>query len=107
MPSIIASSTSQSPVITRSRSDADGEEPLTSNQLPAGTVVTRQPADGLGHPQTTWRTRTNEQRVTSWSESEEDESVPPSSRLRPVLIGGEDERSTENDPTLLSNLSLD
>lgn len=131
VPSIIASSTTDSPVITRSRSDADGEEPVssslvTSNQLPLDdtnrTVVARQPADGLGNPSTnhttTWRARVNhpEQRVTSWDE-DDDDRIPPSSRLRPVLIGGEDERSTshstaaaaddDGNATFFTNLSLD
>ena len=117
VPSIIAnSSPPDHPVVIRSRSDADGEEPSLSPPPPPPTTTTtitpvvlpmsetnrtgiRQPADGLGNPSTTnttsWRTtRTHEDRpLASWSsndEDDDDEQVPPSSRLRPVLIGGED-----------------
>jgi len=118
VPSIIAnSSPPDHPVITRSRSDADGEEPISSPPMASPVLhplddtnrtAIRQPADGLGNPSTanttTWRTNNNNnegRHVMSWSSDDnddEDDEVPPSSRLRPVLIGGED--------TLLTNLSL-
>ncbi len=131
VPSIIANSSSPDhPVVTRSRSDADGEEPTLAP--PATSSVTfpvddtnrtaiRQPADGLGNPSTTnpttWRTSnssTTERRVMSWSSTDEDDdeennNVPPSFRLRPVLIGGEDNtqyHQSDDDETILTNLSL-
>lgn len=133
VPSIIDhSSPLDNPVVTRSRSDADGEEPTLSPSLPPPPALTasddghrpsiRQPADGLGNPSTmnlsSWRTshRDDEHDVLSWSNSsndddddDDDDEVPPSSRQRPVLIGGEDNRqyhpSTDAD-TLITNLSL-
>jgi hypothetical protein len=127
VPSIIAnSSPTNHPIITRSRSDADGEEPTVSPPVVSPVLLSnddtnrtaiRQPADGLGNPNTTaWRTSDNnsntnqERRVLSWSDDDEDDVVPPSSRLRPVLIGGEDNtpnhHSDDNDETILTNLSL-
>jgi hypothetical protein len=131
VPSIIAnSSSSDHPVVTRSRSDADGEEPISSPPTASPVLhsfddtnrtAIRQPADGLGNPSTTnaliWRTsNTNEERrLMSWSsndeedEDDDDDVVPPSSRLRPVLIGGEDNTQyhhSDDEDTLLTNLSL-
>jgi hypothetical protein len=129
VPSIIANaspSSSDHPVVIRSRSDADGEEPASSPPvaspvLPLDDInrtAIRQPADGLGNPNTantrTWRTNNNneERRVMSWSsddDEDEDDEVPPSSRLRPVLIGGEDNTQyhhSDDEDTLLTNLSL-
>jgi hypothetical protein len=127
VPSIIANSSPvDPPVITRSRSDADGEEPTLSPVaspvfLPlddTNRTAVRQPADGLGNPSTTntttWRTSDSneERRVMSWSSDDDDDDndeVPPSSRLRPVLIGGEDNTQyhhSDDEDTLLTNLSL-
>jgi hypothetical protein len=133
VPSIIAnSSPSDHPVVTRSRSDADGGEPTLSPPLPRSPIVSpvllpiddtnrtaiRQPADGLGNPSTsnttTWRTNNNnnndqEHRGMSWSSDDDDDEVPPSSRLRPVIIGGEDNANyhhSDDEDTLLTNLSL-
>lgn len=131
VPSIIAnSSPPDHPVVIRSRSDADGEEPSLSPPPPTTTLspvlhsmsetsrtAIRQPADGLGNPSTTTRTH-EDHPLVSWSsndedEDDDDEQVPPSSRLRPVLIGGEDnpqyhhsDDDDENNNTLLTNLSL-
>lgn len=128
VPSIIAnSSPTDHPVVTRSRSDADGEEPIPSPPTASPVLISfddtnrtaiRQPADGLGNPSTThtatWRTsNTNdERRVMSWSsndENDDDDEVPPSSRLRPVLIGGEDNTQyhhSDDEDILITNLSL-
>lgn len=113
--SVIANSSSpdRPAVVSRSRSNADGEEPASSPLPPPARPITpvlvptsetnrtgvRQPADGLGNPSTTnptsWRTsqRHDERHLISWSDNDEeddDDEVPPASRLRPVLIGGED-----------------
>ncbi|CAF1106276.1 unnamed protein product [Rotaria sp. Silwood1] len=125
VPSIIAnSSPSDHSVVIRSRSDADGEEPISSSVVTSPVLLPqddtnrtaiRQPADGLGNSNTTtWRTNNNhnnneEHRVTSWSSDDDDDEVPPSSRLRPVLIGGEDDRQnhhSNDEDTLVTNLSL-
>jgi hypothetical protein len=129
VPSIIAnSSPSDHPVVIRSRSDADGEEPISSlsTALPVllplddtNRTAIRQPADGLGNPSTTntltWRTN-EERRLMSWSsddenddEDDDDDVVPPSSRRRPVLVGGEDNpqyHHSDDEDTLIRNLSL-
>ncbi|CAF0869414.1 unnamed protein product [Adineta ricciae] len=123
IPSIIANS---SPT-DQSRSNADGEEPNLASPaaLPVddtNRTAIRQPADGLGNPSTTnpnaWRTSTNvdERRSVSSSSDDDEDEVPRASRLRPVLIGGEDDthynnHSTnipidDNNNTILTNLSL-
>ncbi|UJR22450.1 hypothetical protein I4U23_025508 [Adineta vaga] len=129
VPSIIANSSPiDQSVVSRSRSNADGEEPTLTPPIvlpidDTNRTAIRQPADGLGNPSTTnpntWRTSNNldEHRVLSWSSDDnddDDDEVPPVSRLRPVLIGGEDNdtqhnHSTindDNDDTILTNLSL-
>jgi hypothetical protein len=127
VPSIIAnSSPSDHPVVIRSRSDADGGEPTLSSSIALPVLLPiddtnrtaiRQPADGLGNPNTTntstWRASNNneERRVMSWSSDDEDDDdeVPPSSRRRPVIIGGEDNTQyhhSDDEDTLLTNLSL-
>ena len=109
--SSVASASSSSDATRRSRSDADGEEPTLVPPAPTTTddssrTVRRQPADGLGNPNNhRWRTRDEEE-----DEDEEDDR-PPTSRLRPVLIGGEDERASTRVPpddtvNLFNNLSL-
>ena len=123
VPSIIANS---SPT-EQSRSNADGEEPslATPVVLPVddtNRTAIRLPADGLGNPSTTnpntWRTSTNvdERRLTPSSSDDDEGEVPRASRLRPVLIGGEDDTQysnhsnnipiDDNDITILTNLSL-
>lgn len=133
VPSIIAnSSPSDQPMVARSRSNADGEEPPPLSPPPPSSSSSssdddddddtnrtniRQPADGLGNPSTvnlsTWRTSNHneEQNVLSWSsnDDDDDDDVPPSARLRPVLIGGEDNTQSHHsndDDLLISNLSL-
>jgi hypothetical protein len=126
VPSIIAnSSPTAQPVIARSRSNADGEEPSLSPPVAppiddTNRAAIRLPADGLGNPSTTntgvWRTSDNhaERQLISWSsddddDDDDDDEVPLASRLRPVLIGGEDNPQvthSNDDDTILTNLSL-
>ena len=131
VPSIIAnSSSSDQSIVTSSRSDADGEEPSGSASAASFVSVppddnnrtaVRQPADGLGNSNTdnavAWRTNNDneERRLMSWSiddnddDGDDDDEVPPTFRLRPVLIGGEDNvqnNYSDNEDVLLANLSF-
>ena len=109
--SVVVSSSSDS--IRRSRSDADGEEPTlvppSSTIVDSSRTILRQPADGFGNPNNNrWRTRDEEE---DKEDEEDEEDGPPSSRLRPVLIGGEDDRTSTRIPSgdtanLLNKLSL-
>ena len=98
VPSIIQSSL----VAQISRSNADGQEPNSPSTNPlvpndSNRNPIRQPADGLGNPNSTstnWRTTNNreEHRHSAWSDDDDDDQrIPASERLRPVLIGGEDD----------------
>ncbi|CAF3352852.1 unnamed protein product [Rotaria socialis] len=125
VPSIIGNSSSTDhPVVIRSRSDADGEEPtlsppvvppVPSPPVDSNRVAIRLPADGLGNSNTTitWRpsnTNDDARRLASWSSNDDDDDeLPPSSRLRPVIIGGEDNTQShrsDDEDTLLTDLSL-
>lgn len=110
--SVVVTSSS-SDTIRRSRSNADGEDPTLVPPPPptsddSSRTIVRQPADGFGNPNSN-RWRTTDERE---DEEEEEEDVgPPTSRLRPVLIGGEDDRtstrlSSDDTVNLFNNLSL-